>query len=183
MHAPIQVLWGDILKPIDIGEEPNKCNQCDFVSNVPGNVRRQFKTCSVESQKMQSMLLCILSSRRFEKTFINMQWGKVRQIQPIWFWFTFAMNMNLLKHNVENINKCNKCGFASSLADNLRTLQKTFSVEKKRDAVNKQVQATNQNVDRPGTLVKQGCLIVEATWFKQCKLVKPMYLGFQRLLA
>ena len=91
--------------------------------------------------------------------------------------------MNLLKHNVENINKCNKCGFASSLADNLRTLQKTFSVEKKRDAVNKQVQATNQNVDRPGTLVKQGCLIVEATWFKQCKLVKPMYLGFQWLLA
>ena len=63
------------------------------------------------------------------------------------------------------------------------TLKKTCSVEKKRDAVNKKVQATNHNLERPGTLVKQGCLIVEATWFKQCKLVKPRYLGFQRLLA
>ena len=38
------------------------------------------------------------------------------------------------------------------------------------------------NLTRPGTLVKPGFLFVEATWFKQCKLVKPRYLGFQRLL-
>ena len=42
---------------------------------------------------------------------------------------------------------------------------------------------TDQNLVRPGTLVKPGFLFVEATWFKQCKLVKPRYLGFQRLLA
>ena len=36
---------------------------------------------------------------------------------------------------------------------------------------------------RPGTLLKQGVLFLEAAWFKQCKLVKPMHLGFQRLLA
>ena len=39
------------------------------------------------------------------------------------------------------------------------------------------------NLTRPGTLVKPGFLFVEATWFKQCKLVKPRYLCFQRLLV
>ena len=39
------------------------------------------------------------------------------------------------------------------------------------------------NLTRPGTLVKPGFLFVEATWFKQCKLVKPRCLCFQRFLV
>ena len=93
----------------------------------------------------------------YEYEFAKAQCGKYEQMQQMWL-----------------------CILSGGQFEDIK---KTCSVEKKRDAVNKKVQATNQNVERPGILVKQGCLIVKATWFKQCKLVKPMYLGFQRLLA
>ena len=94
--------------------------------------------------------------------------------------------IHLQTHRREEPNKCNECDFAFSG----RQFEDTFESSQCRKA--KEMQSmkmfrkptnTNLNLVRPGTLLKQVFQFVEAPWFKQCTLVKPMHLGFQRLLA
>ena len=64
---------------IHSGEKTNKCNQCDYACSEPSHL----KTRSGENKKMQPMRLCILLCKRFEETFENTQWRKVKQMQPV----------------------------------------------------------------------------------------------------
>ena len=96
----------------------------------------------------------------------------------------------MITHSGEKPNKCKQCDFASSQAGHLRTHLKKNIVEKRQQNAGIVINKPDENagiviinLTRPGTLVKPGFLFVEATWFKQCKLVKPRYLCFQRLLV
>ena len=83
-----------------IGEKSNKCNQCDYASSQASNLRQHLKThtgvkqmqksnkcnqCDYASslkmhsgEKMQPMWLCLFAGRRFEGTFKNAQWRKLK---------------------------------------------------------------------------------------------------------
>ena len=74
------------------GEKLRKCKQCDYASSRIVNCcfsGRRFEDTFENTQwrkvrKMQPMWLCILPGRRFEDTFENAHWGKVKQMQPMW---------------------------------------------------------------------------------------------------
>ena len=62
------------------GEKSNKCNQCDYASSEAGKLRRHLKTHS--GQKPNKYNQCVLSWKRFEETFENAEWRKVKK-QPM----------------------------------------------------------------------------------------------------
>ena len=70
------------------GEKPNKCNQCDFASCYSSALRTHLKTHSGEKSKKcnQCDFASFRASWGLEDTFVNAQWSKVKQMQPMWLW-------------------------------------------------------------------------------------------------
>ena len=63
-------------KKIDNAIKSNKCNQCDFVSNVKKKIDNAIKSNKCNQCDYASC-------RQFEDSFENAQWRKVKQMQPM----------------------------------------------------------------------------------------------------
>ena len=61
-----------------------QCNQCDYATSRAGDLRTYLKIQWGKVKQMQSMWLCILSGRQFGDTFDNTQWRKAKQMQSVW---------------------------------------------------------------------------------------------------
>ena len=63
------------------GEKSNKCNQCDYASSYPSNLRKHFKTHSVvKSNKCNQCNYASVYASALKHTFENTQWRKVKQM-------------------------------------------------------------------------------------------------------
>ena len=63
------------------GGKLNKCNQCDYASFQAVNLKKRLKTHSWE--KSNKCNQWFLPGKRFEETFNDAQWRKVKQMQPM----------------------------------------------------------------------------------------------------
>ena len=83
-------------------------------------------------KRMQPMWLCILSGRRFDEAFENTQWRKVKQMQQMWLCIFLCKRIEdtFRMHSGEKSNKCSQCNYASLYASSLRTHLKTHRGEK-----------------------------------------------------
>ena len=76
---------GDIRKHLKThsGEKSNKCNQCDYASSQASNLMRHLKTHSGEKSNKCNQCDFASSCKRFEDTFENTQWKKIKQVQSL----------------------------------------------------------------------------------------------------
>ena len=65
------------------GEKTHKCKLCDYASSQASNLRIHLKTHSGEKPNKCNQCDYASSGRRFEETFENTQWRKVKQMQPM----------------------------------------------------------------------------------------------------
>ena len=75
---------------------------------------------------------CMLSGRRFEHSFENAQWRRVKKCNRCEYALSESGNLrrHLKKHIGEKTNKCKQCYFRSSQASHLRARLKIQSGEK-----------------------------------------------------
>ena len=111
----------------------NKCNQCDYATSHPGQLRRRFKTHSREKSNM--CYLCDFASSEAAnlKRHLQMHSGeKSNKCNLCDFACLQAGNLrnHFKTHSGKKSNKCNQCDFASSLASSLRRHLKMHSGEK-----------------------------------------------------
>jgi len=87
-------------------EKSNKCNQC----LLPGKrFEETFKDVHWRKVKqMQPMRLCLFSSRQFEATFQNAQRRKVKQMQPMRLCLLSGKQFDLSSHLKTHWRKVNK---------------------------------------------------------------------------
>ena len=83
-------------------EKTNKCNQCDYASSYPGNLKKHLKTHSGEK-----------SNKCNQCDYASIQ--------------ASSLKTHLKTHSGEKSNKCNQCDYASIQASALRIHLKTHS--------------------------------------------------------
>ena len=78
------------------------------------------------------MRICLFSGRKFEDTFENAPWGKVRKCNQCDFASSHAgdLRRHLTKHSGEKYKKCNQCDYVSCYANDLRRHLQRHSGEK-----------------------------------------------------
>ena len=81
---------------------------------------------------MQPMQICLFSGRKFEDTFENAPWGKVKKCNQCDFASSHAgdLRRHLTKHSGEKYKKCNQCNYVSCYANDLRRHLQRHSGEK-----------------------------------------------------
>ena len=66
------------------GIKSNKCNQCDFASSGAELLKGTFENAQWgKAKQMRPMWFCFFLFNRFKDTFDNTQWGKAKQMQAV----------------------------------------------------------------------------------------------------
>ena len=105
-------------------KKPNKCNQCDFASSYPGNLRTHLKTHGgKESNKCDQCNYATSQAGNLRRHLEIHSEERSHECNQCDYASSQARNLrtHLTLHSGEKSNKCNQCGFASSMADSLRT--------------------------------------------------------------
>ena len=82
------------------GEKYKKCNQCDYVSCYANDLRRHLQRHSGEKSNKCNQCGFASSYSNFKDTFENAQWGKVKQMQPMWLCILLCNSFEITHANV-----------------------------------------------------------------------------------
>ena len=136
LHPLGHAIWGHIWKTY-WRKVKKKCNECDLASFQANILTRHLNRYSVKIhsweksnnqcllpgkrfeetfkdaqwrkvKQMQPMRLCLFSSRQFEATFENAQWRKVKQMQPMRLCLLSGKRFDLSTHLKTHWRKVNK---------------------------------------------------------------------------
>ena len=127
MHPLGQAIWGLVWK--HTVRQPNKCRQCDFISNQAGDLRRHLKTRSGENSNKSNQCDHMSSCAYNLRTHLKTHSGEVKQMKPMWICIqadTNNLRTHLKTHSGEKLHKCNRCDLASSWANSGFGLESCF---------------------------------------------------------
>ena len=128
LHPLGHAIWGHIWKTY--WRKVKKCNECDLASFQANILTRHLNRYSVNIhrwEKSNKCDQCLLPGKRFEETFKDAQWRKVKQIKQCDYAYFRASDLkkHLKMHSGEKSNKCNQCKYTSSQVSG-KQFDKTF---------------------------------------------------------